>query len=237
MTIIAIVPARGGSQGIKDKNLQKVAGKSLVAKTVEDAIKAGFEEVYILSDSALIREEGRKSGAIDTIKRPAEVSGSLTHMFQVYKWFFKTLMEQKKELPEYFCTLLPTTPFRSVDIISQARENLILGSYDWVLSVNEYEHHPYRAMKLKEDGLISPQFDIDKSVIWANRQELPTMYRFNGGIIAGKVKHILENSEYNICYDTSLRIKPIFMSKQESIDIDDPVDLEFCRLIAGDYDK
>jgi CMP-N-acetylneuraminic acid synthetase len=92
-------------------------------------------------------------------------------------------------------------------------------------------------MKLDGDGLISPQFDIEQSVIWSNRQELPTMYRFNGGIIAGKVRHVLENTEYNIGYDTNLKIKPIFMSKEESVDIDDPIDLELCRLMAGDYDK
>ena len=60
---------------------------------------------------------------------------------------------------------------------------------------------------------------------------------FNGGIIAGKVRHVLENTEYNIGYDTNLKIKPIFMSKEESVDIDDPIDLELCRLMAGDYDK
>lgn len=237
MKIVAIVPARGGSQGIKDKNLQKISGKSLVAKTVEDAKVAGFEEIYILSDSEAIRAEGKDNGAIDTIKRPIEVSGSLTHMFQVYKWFFETLVEQKRDLPDYFCTLLPTTPFRSVETISEARKSLNSNKYDWVLSVNEYEHHPYRAMKLDGDGLISPQFDIEQSVIWSNRQELPTMYRFNGGIIAGKVRHVLENTEYNIGYNTNLKIKPIFMSKEESVDIDDPIDLELCRLMAGDYDK
>ena len=57
------------------------------------------------------------------------------------------------------------------------------------------------------------------------------------GIIAGKVRHVLENTEYNIGYDTNLKIKPIFMSKEESVDIDDPIDLELCRLMAGDYDK
>ena len=63
------------------------------------------------------------------------------------------------------------------------------------------------------------------------------MYRFNGGIIAGKVKHIMENEEYNIGFGTDLKIKPIFMTKEESVDIDDPIDLELCRLMAGDYGK
>ena len=237
MSCVALVPARGGSTGIKDKNLQKVAGETLVAKTIRNALEAGFEDVYILSDSEAIRAEGRVNGAIDSIKRPESVSGSVTHMFEVYKWFFTELAALTDKLPDYFCTMLATTPFRSIKTISEARESLLSKKYDWVLSVNEFEHHPYRAMKLDNKGLISPQFDVPQSVIWSNRQELPKMYRFNGGIIAGKVKHIMENEEYNIGFGTDLKIKPIFMTKEESVDIDDPIDLELCRLMAGDYGK
>ena len=67
-----------------------------------------------------------------------------------------------------------------------------------MLSVNEFEHHPVRSMSESSDGLLKPTYDYPNSLIWANRQELPKQYRFNGGIIAGKTKHVLENDEYNI---------------------------------------
>ena len=234
----ALIPARGGSKGIKHKNLQKIGKHSLVGRKIKQAFDAGFSRVIVLSDSEKIREEAKIYGADISYQRPANISADKTHMFQVYKWLLIEMQKRESVIPDYFCTSLCTTPFCSAVYISQAKQHLETGDIDWVLSVNEFEHHPVRSMSKTANGLLTPTYDVSNSLIWANRQELPEQYRFNGGIIAGKTKHVLENDEYNITYDTHLKIKPIFMNQEEAFDIDTPFDLEVARNMyqTGNYD-
>ena len=65
--------------------------------------------------------------------------------------------------------------------------------------------------------------------IWANRQELPEMFRFNGGVIGGLVRHVLENSEYNISKSHDTKVKGIQTTSEQSFDIDTPLELEIER--------
>ena len=139
---IAIIPARGGSKGIKDKNLQKIGGVSLVGKAAADCLSAGFKDVFILTDSDVIRQEAEAYGANGSYIRPANISHSTSHMFSLYKWFFETMLERQGAVPQAFCCVLPTTPFRPVDALVEAKEALLSGHYDWALSINEQEHHP-----------------------------------------------------------------------------------------------
>ena len=228
----ALIPARGGSKGIKDKNLQEINGRSLVGLTVTQAIKAGFKRVIVLSDEKRIMDEAKKYGADISFNRPAKISGDKTHMFEVYRWLLLEMKKKEKTVPDFFCTMLCTTPFRKIEHVKKAKSKLESGNYDWVLSVNEFEHHPYRAMTINAKNLLTPTYDISEKLIWANRQELPSFYRFNGGIIAGLTKHVLNNKEYNIKYKTDLKIFPIIMSQEESIDIDNPLDLELARMVS-----
>jgi CMP-N-acetylneuraminic acid synthetase len=225
----ALIPARGGSKGIKDKNLQKIGKDSLVGIAIKKAFQAGFSRVIVLSDSDKIRSDAKSYGADINYQRPASISGDRTHMFPVYKWLLTEIQKRENVLPDYFCTTLCTTPFITTEHISQAKKYLEADDVDWVLSVNEFEHHPARSMTQTVNGFLTPTYNIPNDLIWANRQELPTQYRFNGGIIAGKTKHVMSNDEYNITYNTQLKIKPVFMNQEESFDIDTPFDLEIAR--------
>ena len=233
---IAIIPARGGSKGIKDKNLQKIGDVSLVGRAVQSCISAGFKDVFILSDSDAIRQEGEDFGANGEYIRPSNISHSTSHMFALYKWFFETMLEKVGATPEAFCCVLPTTPFRPVNALVEAKEALLSGNYDWVLSINEQEHHPYRTVIFKENAedLIEPFVDVSPDVFWANRQELPKMYRFNGGVIGGLVRHVLENDEYNISKQLPTKVKGIEITSEESFDIDTPFELEIARWLHNE---
>ena len=146
---VAIIPARGGSKGIKDKNLQKIGGISLVGRAVEACFDAKFDEVFILSDSEKIRDEAGKFGANKSYERPSEISHSTSHMFELYKWFFTKMLHDTGSTPTAFCCVLPTTPFRPVNALIKSKQALLSGDFDWVLTINEQEHHPYRTMVWK----------------------------------------------------------------------------------------
>ena len=115
----ALIPARGGSKGIKDKNLQEINGRSLVGLTVTQAIKAGFKRVIVLSDEKRIMDEAKKYGADISFNRPAKISGDKTHMFEVYRWLLLEMKKKEKTVPDFFCTMLCTTPFRKIEHVKK----------------------------------------------------------------------------------------------------------------------
>ena len=108
---VAIIPARGGSKGIKDKNLQKIGGISLVGRAVEACFDAKFDEVFILSDSEKIRDEAGKFGANKSYERPSEISHSTSHMFELYKWLFTKMLHDTGSHPLPFAAYSRLHPF------------------------------------------------------------------------------------------------------------------------------
>ena len=143
-------------------------------------------------------------------------------------------MAKKNEdyIPDVLCVMLCTTPFRRIDTINSCLKKIKSKKYDWVFTINEMEHHPYRAM-VKKNIFVKPLFDIPNHKIWVNRQELPEMHRFNGGVFASFSKNILKNKEYNIdnLKYRNIKVGYEIMTKKESIDIDDPIDLDFVRFL------
>ena len=130
--------------------------------------------------------------------------------------------------------MLCTTPFRKVETINDSLNKLKSNRYDWIFSVNEIEHHPYRAMLIKKKKLIKPMFDIPNNKIWVNRQEFSKVFRFNGGVIACLTKNITKNNEYNIdnLKYKNIRVGYTEMSKLESLDIDEKMDIEYARFLV-----
>lgn len=231
--ILGLIPARGGSQGLPGKNVRPLNGIPLVARTVIEAKKSELiTRVIVVTDSDEIAEVAREYGAETPFKRPESISGPTSHAFETYKYTAEWLKENENYEPEIICAMLGTTPFRTAEVIDECMRTMIDTNCDWCFTVNEIEHHPYRAMTI-EDGRLKPVFDIPRDVLWANRQELPTMYRFNGGVLAGRTKHILEHDEYNIDNiefgDTDVRC--VVMPQSDALDIDTIEDFEFVEQI------
>lgn len=232
MKTLGLIPARGGSKGIKNKNIQTINGKPLIAYTIEQALNSNIDRVIVASDDEKIIKVAKKYGAECPFIRPKKISQSNSHAFEIYKYTIDWLKKNENYIPDILCVMLCTTPFRKVKTINSSLKKLKTKKFDWVFSINEMEHHPYRAM-IKKKNLIKSFFNIPNNKIWLNRQELPEMYRFNGGVFATYVENILNHKEYNI---DNLKYKNTkvgyeIMTKKEAIDIDDPIDLEFVKLL------
>ena len=232
MEILGLIPARGGSKGIKNKNIQIINGKPLIAYTIEQALKSNINRVIVASDDENIIKIAKKYGAECPFIRPKKISGSNSHAFEIYKYTINWLKKNENYVPDILCVMLCTTPFRKVSSINSSLKKLRTKKYDWVFSINEMEHHPYRAM-VKKKKLIKSFFNIPNKKIWLNRQELPEIYRFNGGIFATFIENILKHKEYNIdnIKFKNTRVGYEIMTKKEALDIDDPIDLEFVRYL------
>ena len=229
---LGLIPARGGSKGIKNKNLRDLNGKPLIAHTIEVALKSNLSRVVVATDSSEIRSVAIKYGAESPFLRPKSISKDKSHAFEIYKYTLDWFEKNEKYRPDALCTLLCTTPMRDTNIVNQCIRKLQTKKFDWVFTVNEFEHHPYRAMIIKKSEM-KPLFNVSNKKLWGNRQELPILYRMNGGVISCLSENIKNNKEYNI---DNLRYKKtkmgyVIMKKNDSLDIDEPIDLEFANYL------
>lgn len=234
--ILALIPARGGSKGLPGKNIRLLDEIPLIAHTIKAAQESKYiTRIIVATDSHEIAATARKFGAETPFVRPAEVSTDTSHAFAIYKYSAQWLLENEGYESDIQCNLLPTTPLRSAEDIDACMKLMVESDCDWCFTVNEMEHHPYRAMQILDESRMKAWFDIPREKLWANRQELPYAVRFNGGVMAGKTKHILQFDEYNIdnlqFSDTDVRY--VKMPMQRSLDIDTLEDLEYVEYVLN----
>ena len=224
MTCIAIIPARGGSKGIPNKNLAEVNGQSLVSRAIESALQSGVVDfVVVSSDNQTILDEATKAGAV-AINRPADLASdsaaiedAITHALHAFSG--------DHQVPATLVLLQPTSPLRKSSTISDAvrlfTENGSVGS---VYGVIEAEHHPYKTF-IANDSTLLPVGSIED--LSRSRHELPKAYRQSGSIYVVGVQDFLTSN--------SLHISPvrwIEVGQEEAIDVDTPADLEAVRQAA-----
>ncbi len=219
MTNIAIIPARGGSKGIKHKNLRTVGGISLIGRTVSAAIKSNvFDKVYISSDCDDILDEGTKFGAL-AIKRSAILSQDDTKTFDVVADFL-----HNSNITKGTITLLQvTSPLRDELDIKNAMTLYNTGIFKAIISACACTHHPYKSFSFdnKEIKPISNISDFEKP-----RQSLPDMYRANGAIYINDIEALLLNKGF-----FTHPVGFYLMSEEKSIDIDSLIDLKIANIL------
>lgn len=233
--VLALIPARGGSVGVPGKNLRLLGGRPLIAHTIQAARESRLvSRVVVATDSDAIADAAREAGAEVPFRRPAEISHGTSHAFEAYRYSLDWLAEHEDYRPEIVCVLLCTLPFRRATHIDAALTRMIDQGHDWCFSINEFEVHPYRAM-VKDGDRIRPLFDVPRSMLWANRQELPPIYRFNGAIIAGRAEHIVNNTEYNIDNGEygDISVGYLELDRIACWDIDTPEDFEMAQILYG----
>ncbi len=194
MKILGVIPARGGSKGVPNKNIRYLAGKPLIGFTIDETLKSGVDEVIVSTDSLMIAQIAQQFGARVPFIRPFEISGDNAKSIDVALHALKEMEYIDSCLFDAIIVLQPTTPFRSSDDI-RASINLLKDNpdADSVISVVNVEaHHPAR-MKFIENGvLIDPPFCEDYEN--QNRQELKPMYIRNGAIYLTRRETLISGS-------------------------------------------
>ena len=214
--IIAIIPARSGSKGLKDKNIKDLCGKPMLYYSIESAINSGiFDDIIVSTDSELYAELSIKYGASVPFIRPEFLSTDTAKTNDVIEYTIKKLIDNGNEY-DFLMILQPTSPLRKKEDILGAVNLLFEKEANAVISVCESEHSPLYSNTL--DASLSMEKFLPKYKD-LRRQELPKYYRLNGAIYLAKVDYFLQ---YKDLYKS--KSYAYIMDKKNSIDVDDELD-------------
>jgi CMP-N,N'-diacetyllegionaminic acid synthase len=194
MIILGVIPARGGSKGVPGKNIKHLAGKPLIAYSIDAAKDSGLSKVIVSTDDEQIADVARGLGADVPFLRPDILASDTAKSLDVSRHALLTMEKSDNVQYDAIMLLQPTTPFRTTEDINQAIELLLANpDADSVISVVDVQgHHPARMKYLEEGILIDPPFC--EAYENQNRQELRPMYIRNGAIYLTKRDTLLNNS-------------------------------------------
>ncbi|WP_418641892.1 cytidylyltransferase domain-containing protein [Vibrio chaetopteri] len=147
MSVIAFIPARGGSKGVKNKNIKMLAGKPLIAWSIEQALDCDLiDRVIVSTDSYEIADIARKYGAEAPFMRPAEISGdhATTESAMLHCCDY---LESKDELPELFILIQATSPVRAKNQLRNAVLNFKSNEFDSMLTVSKSHRFTWKNME------------------------------------------------------------------------------------------
>ncbi|PKQ68848.1 CMP-N-acetlyneuraminic acid synthetase [Labilibaculum manganireducens] len=226
--ILAIIPARGGSKRLPGKNIMNLAGKPLIAWTIEAAKQSKYiTDIVVSTDDDEIAKISKEYGAEVPFVRPDYLSNDTATSVDVVKHSIDFYKQMGKEY-SYIMLLQPTSPLRTVEDINGAVELLLEKKADSVISMCECKHSPLWTNILPEDNSIN-NFERDelKNV---RSQDLPTYYQYNGAIYITQVDRLLEEKMFSFNTNSYAYL----MSNERSIDIDTNIDKMIAEIILGE---
>lgn len=222
MPNIAVIPARSGSKGLRDKNIKELMGKPLMAYTIEAAKESGlFDIVHVSTDSELYAQIAIQYGADVPFLRKLELSTDSSSTWDAMRFVIREY-EKIGKVFDTIAVLQPTSPLRSKEDIVGAYKFFTEKKANMISSVCEMEHSPLWSNTLPKD--LSMENFEDEKIADRPRQELPQYYRENGAIYILKVDYLLkEKALYkNKCY-------AYIMEKSHSVDIDEEIDFAIAK--------
>jgi len=195
MVTLCLITARGGSKGIPDKNIKPLAGKPLLAWSVEQARQSGVcDRIVISTDSPAIAEIARQYGAEAPFLRPAELAtDTAPHILSVLH-ALTWLKENDHWEPDVVILLQPTSPLRLPEDIRGAHEQLHASGAPAVIGICEAESHPYLVKRLTPEGRL--ENFIDHGIAYPRRQDLPPAYRPNGAVYVNRTESLVRDQTF-----------------------------------------
>lgn len=222
MKFLIIIPARGGSKGVLKKNIKLLHNKPLIQYTLDVASEFAVDEnICISTDDSEIINTVEKLGYTIDFKRPDSLATDtatsqdvILHAVEHY--------EKKQRYFDAVILLQPTSPFKTITQLKEAI-SLYNNQLDMVVSVKETEANPYyNLFEENSQGYLSKT----KQGQYTRRQDCPKVWEYNGAIYIINIK-ALKTQKIN----TFTKIKKYEMDAISSIDIDSPLDWEWCSFL------
>ena len=226
-TFLAIIPARGGSKRLPNKNILNLAGKPLIAWSINAAKNSKYlDEIVVSSDSDKILDIA-KDYNVKTIKRPSNLATDKTTTIEV----IKHIIQEVEKKYDYIVLLQPTSPLRDEHHINKAIEWLDFKNADAVIGVCEMEHNPLWSNTLPDD--LSMKNFLKDEIKNKRSQDLDKYYIINGSIYICKIDKLLEENSLFL----NDNIFAYVMDRKSSVDIDDEIDFKLAEVLIQEKEK
>nr|WP_311195348.1 acylneuraminate cytidylyltransferase family protein [Suttonella sp. R2A3] len=218
-----MIPARGGSKRLLRKNILPLAGKPLVAWTIEAALESKhISKVVVTSDNAEVLDIA-KTYLVTALQRPDHLATDTATSFDAVKHAI-----DNNQGYEYVVMLQPTSPLRNAKHIDEAIELLESKNSDAVISVCETEHSPLWT------NTLPASFSMDnflRDEVYSQRsQDLPVYYRLNGALYICRISSLLKQKSFFI----KNNIFAYKMDMHSSVDIDTEMDFKWVEFLFND---
>ena len=229
--LLAVIPARGGSKRLPRKNILNLAGKPLIAWTIETALGSKYiDKLVVSTDDKEIANISNKYGADVPFIRPSRLATDESTTVDVILHLLNELKKIGDEY-DYIMLLQPTSPLRTSQNIDDSVKLMKESNSDAIISVCETEHPPLWCNTLPDD--MSMDNFLDDSIKNKRSQDLPTQYRINGAIYIVTTKRLkLENSFFINSNSTAY-----IMKQDNSIDIDTKDDFHLASIKIESHAK
>ena len=193
--VYAIVPARSGSKGVKDKNIRLLSWHPMIAYSIVAAkLTPGIQRVIVSTDSAQYAEIAKKYGADVPFLRPETISGSDATDLEFMQHAIDWLERNEGTLPEYWVHLRPTTPLRDPQVIQRALDCMMADeTSDSLRSAHPVEACPFKWFWKSDDGYYQTLNGISLDEANGPRQKFPQVFIPNGYVDILKTKYIMEH--------------------------------------------
>lgn len=224
-SVLAIIPARGGSQGIYRKNLVDLNGKPLLAYTIDAAKNASLvSKVILSSEDSEVNGLATYMGLMSAYRRPATLATNEADMVDVVIHVLEWLKLNEQYYPDSVLLLQPTSPLRTSEDIDKAIECYQSNHLQSLTSVHRMKEHPYDCIK----GFKNQWSYLTERQCSSNRRQdyQESFFHINGAIYICSPSFI----ETNACFvnETTFMYE---MNSERGIDIDEYQDLSLASFI------
>jgi YrbI family 3-deoxy-D-manno-octulosonate 8-phosphate phosphatase len=221
--VLGLIPARGGSKSLPRKNLRLLAGRPLIAHSIEAGrVSRTIERIVVSTDDEEIADVARRHGAEVPFLRPPQLAEDDTPDLPVFRHALEWFDENEGWQPEIIVQLRPTSPIRRPEDIDLAVEMLDdRPEADSVRSVAVPLENPYKMWSVA-DGWLTPILKSDlQEPFNMPRQRLPDVYWQTGAIDATRRRTVMELNSM-----TGDRIAPLIVQSLGAVDIDTEASLD-----------
>lgn len=220
--ILALIPARGGSKGLPGKNIRLLAGKPLIAWSIEAALASRYlSRVVVSSEDETILDRARAYGAETPFVRPESLARDDTPGIDV-------VLHALDALPgfDWVVLLQPTSPLRTTGDIDASIQRCLESGAPACVSVCEADASPWWMFSLDGDGRMRSFLPPEQRP--ARRQDLPALYALNGAVYVARVDWLRQTRSF-LTEETVAYVMP----PERSVDIDTAFDLRLAECLVS----
>ena len=224
----AFIFARGGSKGVKGKNIKSIAGKPLISWSIEAALaNKRIRRVIVSTDSEEIAAVARQSGAEVPFIRPADLATDESREWDAWRHALTEIEKSDGQMPAVVVSLPTTAPLRQQEDIDACLDLFEAENPDVVVSITETSHSPwFNMVKKNAKGEVSLLVGKEGNIV--RRQDAPPAYNIATICYVVKSDYVMKSE--NLFEGTT---KAVVIPPERAIDIDTPFDFELAEILLN----